>query len=89
MADEPTFDALYVKLEETTRRLEEGNLGLEASVGLYEEGAELVLKLREILSAAELRITRVQERLSDTPRSVEASDAPADYDDTFEYADEE
>lgn len=63
MADEPTFEALYAELEARARRLEQGNLSLEDSLRLYEEGAALVGRLRELLERAELRVRTVQERL--------------------------
>ncbi|WBL36341.1 exodeoxyribonuclease VII small subunit [Tepidiforma flava] len=43
------FEALYAQLEEHARRLEQGNLPLEESLKLYEEGAALVDRLRAIL----------------------------------------
>ena len=57
---EETFEALYGALEEKARALEQGNLPLEESLKLYEEGAALAAKLREVLGAAELRIQQVQ-----------------------------
>ena len=84
----PAFDELYAKLEETTRKLEEGNLGLEPSIALYEEGAELVVKLRTILASAEMRIRKVQARLTEDPNEPAAmAEPPGDYD--GEYADVE
>ena len=86
----PPFDELYAKLEETTRKLEEGNLGLEASISLYEDGAELVAKLRGILAGADLRIRKVQARLTDDPAEPPAvADAPTEYDTEFEYVEED
>jgi len=58
-----SFEALYAALEEKARRLEEGHLSLEESIRLYEEGADLVARLRDVLGAAELRIRTVQARL--------------------------
>ena len=53
---EVAFEELYTALEEKARRLEQGNLPLEESLKLYEEGAALVHRLREILDSAELRL---------------------------------
>ena len=63
---EPTFEELYAKLEETTRRLEEGKLPLEESIALYEEGASLAARLREMLAAAELHMRTIDARFEDT-----------------------
>ncbi|GIW19076.1 MAG: exodeoxyribonuclease VII small subunit [Tepidiforma sp.] len=57
------FEALYAQLEEHARRLEQGNLPLEVSLKLYEEGAALVDRLRAILEGAELKLQTIQQRL--------------------------
>lgn len=74
---EPTFDELFAALEDTARRLEQGNLGLEESIKLYEEGADLVDRLRAILEKAELRVRTIQGRLDEEESrlsEVEAGD---------------
>lgn len=55
-----SFETLYASLEERARKLEQGNLPLEESLKLYEEGASVAAKLRDLLKQAELRIARVQ-----------------------------
>ena len=62
---EPSFDALYADLEEKARKLEAGNLPLEESLRLYEEGAGLVDRLREILEKAELQVKTLHSRLEE------------------------
>ena len=72
---EKTFEQLYGALEDKARRLEQGNLPLEESLKLYEEGAALVDQLRTILEGAELRVKTLQGRLDDDQnqlREVEA-----------------
>ncbi len=64
------FETLYTELEEKARRLEQGNLGLEESLKLYEEGADLVDRLRAVLDGAELRIRTVQRRYDDDEREL-------------------
>ena len=61
MAD-PSFEELYAALEEKARRLEQGNLPLEDSLRLYDEGAALVDALRKILEGAELQVKTLQGR---------------------------
>jgi exodeoxyribonuclease VII small subunit len=78
MAKDPTFDELFTALEEKARKLEQGNLGLEASVKLYEEGAEIVDRLRKILEAAELHVRTIQNRLADD--EAQLREVEADYD---------
>ena len=53
---EPTFEELYTRLEEVTERLESGELSLEQSVALYEEGMEVARRCQELLGAVEQRI---------------------------------
>ncbi len=59
------FEDLYTLLEEKARRLEQGNLPLEDALKLYEEGAELVHRLRKLLGEAELRVEKVQSSLAE------------------------
>ena len=49
------------RLEEIVSRIEEGNLSLEDSLKLYEEGALLSDKCRKMLSEAKLKITNINE----------------------------
>lgn len=76
MAEE-TFEELYGSLEEKARRLEQGNLPLEESLRLYEEGAGLVDQLRTILETAELRVKTLQGRLDD--EQAQLREVEADY----------
>jgi exodeoxyribonuclease VII small subunit len=55
------FETLYKKLEETVSKLEQGNLTLDESIALYEDGMKLARSCQELLKNAELRITRLQE----------------------------
>lgn len=80
---EQSFEELYAALEEKARKLEQGNLPLEESLKLYEEGVGLVDRLKEILEGAELRVRTLQVRLEDDQaqlREVEA-EYGSDYDD--------
>ncbi len=49
------------KLEEIVAKLEKGNLSLEESLKLYEEGAVLSENCRKMLSDAKLKITNINE----------------------------
>ena len=46
-------------------RLEQGDLTLEESLSLYEEGMTLARRCQEMLQTAELRITRLQESFAE------------------------
>ena len=71
------FEPLYQRLEEIVARLEEGNLTLEESLGLYEEGMKLARRCQELLQGAELRITKLQESFAETLGAVR--DEPEEY----------
>lgn len=59
--DKPlTFEELFGQLEEFVRSLESGGLTLDESTRLYEEGMKLAQMCNELLSATELRVTRLQ-----------------------------
>ncbi|MGE3512801.1 MAG: exodeoxyribonuclease VII small subunit [Vicinamibacterales bacterium] len=81
MAEE-TFEGLFAALEERTRKLEQGNLPLEDSLRLYEEGAALADKLRTILEGAELRVRTVRARLNDEQSPL--SEPELTYDEPFD-----
>ena len=73
---EPTFEARAAAREEKARKLEQGNLPLEGSLKLYEEGAKRVDQLRVILEKAELQVKTLQGRMDEDEfqlREVEAA----------------
>lgn len=53
------FEAAFAELEETVRRLEEGNLSLEESIALFERGQRLAAYCSAQLDNAELRIRQI------------------------------
>jgi len=71
------FEPLYKRLEEIVARLEQGDLTLEESLSLYEEGMKLARKCQEMLQSAELRITRLQESFAEGMGTVR--DEPEEY----------
>jgi exodeoxyribonuclease VII small subunit len=54
-----TFEGAYHELQQVVTRLEDGGLGLEDAVQLYERGSELVRTCQSIVDQAELRVTRL------------------------------
>ena len=75
---EKSFEQLYAALEEKARKLEQGNLPLEASLKLYEEGAAIADDLRNILEGAELKVKTLHVRLEDDRAQIR--EVEADYD---------
>lgn len=59
------FETLYGRLEQTVASLEAGDLTLEESLALYEEGMKLARRCQELLQNAELKVTRLQEQFSE------------------------
>ncbi|CAN5807580.1 exodeoxyribonuclease VII small subunit [soil metagenome] len=58
MADaaEPGFDQILSRLREVVTRLESGDLSLEQSLAVYEEGVQLARKGQHLLTTAEKRV---------------------------------
>jgi len=79
--DAPTFEELYQRLEDTVARLEKGDLTLEESVSLYEEGMKLAHSCQEMLQQAELRVTKLQEAFSEGLSAFreDGEEYPAEY----------
>jgi len=55
-----TFEDLYRQLQEVVARLETGNLPLEESLKLYEQGVSLAAACQQLLDTAELRVQHIQ-----------------------------
>jgi exodeoxyribonuclease VII small subunit len=55
-AGEPGFDAILVRLREVVQKLESGELSLEQSLAVYEEGVQLARRGQQMLASAEKRV---------------------------------
>jgi exodeoxyribonuclease VII small subunit len=58
-AASPSFEAMMERLEKLVSQLEQGNLSLEDSIRVFEEGIRLVKKCTAVLGQAEKRIQRL------------------------------
>ncbi len=56
---ELTFEEAFHELEETVRKLEEGDLTLEESIALFERGMRLAEYCGEKLDKAELKVKQL------------------------------
>ncbi len=76
----PNFEEAMARLESLADEIEQGKIGLEESIARYEEGMALFKHCRDILSAAELRISKLQSAEPATPAApedvTESGDAP-------------
>jgi exodeoxyribonuclease VII small subunit len=55
-----SFEQALKKLDETVQALEGGELPLDETTKLYEQGMRLANRCTELLSKAELKITQIQ-----------------------------
>ena len=55
-----SFEASLGELEAIVEAIEQGTIGLEESIGKYEQGMQLIRHCRGILSSAELKIEKLQ-----------------------------
>jgi len=60
-----SFESSLLRLEEISAKLESGEVGLEESILLYEEGIELAKLCYSTLKNAELKITDLKKQLED------------------------
>ena len=77
MNESVQFDAAMNRLEEIVRAMEKGDLPLEQSMQLFEEGTGLVKSCNQLLSNAELKIAQLMKGPDGAPVELE-----------FEHADE-
>ena len=72
------FEAAIAELESIVKKLEEGDLALEASLQLYERGVHLSRFCHSRLEEAERRIEILNERgqLRSAPADLDADDDP-------------
>jgi len=68
--NELSFEQAFDQLEDVITRLESGELSLEESVTLYEQGKQLSARCQELLDSAELRVKKLAEDGTLTDHSV-------------------
>ena len=54
-----TFEEALARLEQIVNKLEEGDLTLEDSVAMYEQGQQLTAFCQDLLENAELRVRQL------------------------------
>jgi len=68
-----SFEGAYHELQQVIEQLEDGGLGLEDAVRLYERGIELAQVCQRIVDEARLRVTRLA-----AESAAPLTDSPAD-----------
>ena len=57
--DNKTFEASMARLEQIVRAMERGDVALEESLRLFQEGTELVRSCQKILDEAQLQVQKI------------------------------
>ena len=66
-----SFEESYDRLEQVIQQLENGDLSLEQSVALYEEGVQLAEYCGHKLDDAELKVTQLLNAAAETVSATE------------------
>lgn len=68
-----TFEESMVRLDEIVKALEKGDVALEDSIKLFEEGTKLAAKCSQLLETAELKVTKLMQGPDGAPVEQEIS----------------
>ncbi len=71
----PTFEEAFNEMREVVQTLETGNLSLEEATGLFDRGMKLAKICNELLSAAELQVSRLQRTFGEQMAMIQARDS--------------
>lgn len=63
----PTFEENMQRLEQIVRAMEKGDVPLEESLKLFQEGTELVCRCGKILDEAQLQVKKIATAADGTP----------------------
>ena len=72
-----TFEENMLRLEEIVRSMERGDVPLEESLKLFQEGTELVRSCGKLLDEAELAVNKVTADADGNPVEEDFTDEPA------------
>ena len=71
-----TFEASMARLEQIVRAMERGDVALEESLKLFQEGTELVRNCQKLLDDAPLQIKKIMTAPDGSPVEEEFQDEP-------------
>lgn len=74
MEQSKTFEASIGRLEEIVRRMEQGDVPLEESLALFEEGTGLIRACSKLLDDAELKVVRLMKGPDGAPVETDFSE---------------
>ena len=69
-----TFEQKLQRLEQIVRALERGDVALDASLALFQEGTELVRSCGKLLDEAQLQVSKISSSADGTPSEEEFKD---------------
>ncbi len=69
-----TFEEALEQLDETVNALESGSLTLAQSMTMYERGMKLARVCNEMLTSAEMKITRIRTAYGEQMRMVDGDE---------------
>ena len=71
-----TFETSMARLEQIVRAMERGDVALEESLKLFQEGTELVRNCQKLLDEAQLQIKKIMTAPDGSPVEEEFQDDP-------------
>ena len=71
-----TFEASMARLEQIVRAMERGDVALEESLKLFQEGTDLVRNCQKLLDEAQLQIKKIMAAPDGSPVEEEFQDEP-------------
>lgn len=71
-----TFEASMARLEQIVRAMERGDVALEESLKLFQEGTELVRNCQKLLDEAQLQIKKIMTAPDGSPVEEVFQDEP-------------
>ncbi len=76
MSEKMNFEQSMQRLSEIVRAMERGDVALDESLKLFQEGTSLVRRCQELLSSAEMEIKKVMTAPDGTPVLEDFTDEP-------------
>ena len=71
-----TFEQSMARLEQIVRAMERGDVALEESLKLFQEGTELVRSCQKLLDEAQLQVKKIMTAPDGSPVKEEFRDEP-------------
>lgn len=71
-----SFEEAMTRLEQIVRAMERGDVALEESLKLFQEGTELVRSCQKLLDQAQLQVKKIMTAPDGTPVEEDFQDVP-------------